>query len=466
MSVITPTYLSRAPLIIPKQGDSFIDITDPEQPSYTFLWAGEALELLSVSGYLQKCLKTPQQQQDRIDSIVTNFAATPLIHLETLRKIWPLTDSIIFDESPQSKRSELRELSIKKLIISSLDQEDVAWFDSCDWDMFPDLPRAIVSHLSTLIEQGVDVMKTSPSAGNLLWRASIFLNKKSNVLNLSTPLFNTMAGGQIADLFRKLFGIDSRHGSQNFTVERLIIFGAPLFNPAELQLFSRSTKETPDILQINTTTLSASAFLKIAVNDILPEPPLYLCRSYDFTTIKPHPACIPSPGTVSSIVLFFPTPVYDSLIIPKHFPFAFAHPRTTAMALLNFFKCLNTDGRILLNSYFTAGAHILKEEYRERKARYSETVLETPGWALFVSILPAKDDDPGVEKSLDMALYVRRERNVLEILSIPEIVGVDGMEDLKSDLWENEISRGFVKTRAGKDIPIRLLTEHQVRMLE
>jgi hypothetical protein len=58
----------------------------------------------------------------------------------------------------------LKELSLKKLTTSSLDQEDVAWFDACDWEMFPDLLRAILLNLSTLIEHRVDIMKTSPSA--------------------------------------------------------------------------------------------------------------------------------------------------------------------------------------------------------------------------------------------------------------------------------------------------------------
>ncbi|KAF8247106.1 hypothetical protein K440DRAFT_629812 [Wilcoxina mikolae CBS 423.85] len=282
---------------------------------------------------------------------------------------------------------------------------------------------------------------------------------------------------------------------KTFTVERLIIFGAPLFNPTEFQLFPRFTdsKETPEILQVNTTALSASAFLIRVVFDMPPEPSLFLYLSrepYDFTAIKPHPACIPSPETVSSIVLFFPNPVYNYLIIPMRVPFAFAHPRTTAVALITFFKCLNIDERIYLSNYPTTvarmfrscnpvkisercrndwykyaeeWAHILKGEYREKKARFVERVLEVPGWVLFVSIMPVRDD-PGAEE-LGYG-FVRKDGEKLEILSIPEIVGVDGMEDLQSELWENEISRGFVKTRAGKNVPIRLLMENQVRALE
>jgi len=247
----------------------------------------------------------------------------------------------------------LKELSLKKLTTSSLDQEDVAWFDACDWEMFPDLLRAILSNLSTLIEHRVDVMKTSPSAWNLLWRILILLNKKSDILNMSTIPFNTFT--QVAYLFKKLFeSVKSAEGCwikelnlsnnyplrakcvqqilatipKTFTVERLTIFGAPLFDPAELELFPgvTDTKETPDILQVNATALSASAFFKKVKSDISPWPPKYPPRpSSDFTTIKPHPACIPFPGTVSSIVLFFPVAVNNCLIVPMHIPFAFAH---------------------------------------------------------------------------------------------------------------------------------------------
>jgi hypothetical protein len=154
--------------------------------------------------------------------------------------------------------------------------------------MFPDLLRAILSNLSTLIEHRVDVMKTSPSAWNLLWRIFTLLNKKSDILNMSTLPFNTFT--QVAYLFKKLFeSAKSAEGRwikelnlsnypltakcvqqilatipKTFTVERFIIFGAPLFDPAELELFPgvTDTKETPDILQVNATALSASAFFK------------------------------------------------------------------------------------------------------------------------------------------------------------------------------------------------------------
>jgi hypothetical protein len=165
--------------------------------------------------------------------------------------------------------------------------------------MFPDLLRAILSNLSTLIEHRVDVMKTSPSAWNLLWRIFILLNKKSDILNMSTLPFNIFTY-----LFNKLFeSVESAEGRwikelnlsnnypltakcvqqilatipKTFTVERFIIFGAPLFDPAELELFPgvTDTKETPDILQVNATALSASAFFKKAKSDISPWPPKY-----------------------------------------------------------------------------------------------------------------------------------------------------------------------------------------------
>jgi len=203
----------------------------------------------------------------------------------------------------------LKELSLKKLTTSYLDQEDVAWFDACNWEMFPDLLRAILSNLSTLIEHRVDVTKNSPSAWNLLWCIFILLNKKSDILNMSTLPFNTFT--QVAYLFKKLFkSVESAEG-------RWI-----------RELFPRvtDTKETPDILQFSATALSASAFFKKAKSDISPWPPKYPPRpSSDFTTIKPHPACIPFPGTVSSIVLFFLVAVNNRLIVPMHIPFAFAH---------------------------------------------------------------------------------------------------------------------------------------------
>jgi len=74
----------------------------------------------------------------------------------------------------------LRGLSIEKLITASLEDEDAPWFDSSKLDMFPDLPKALISYLFILVEQGVNV-----AARDLLSR--LFIDS----LSLKVSMFST-----------------------------------------------------------------------------------------------------------------------------------------------------------------------------------------------------------------------------------------------------------------------------------
>lgn len=443
-------------------GFTVLDITDPFAPAYCFLWMGEnGDEVLSAKQYANLYSGIPEP------TTMLHLENVPVMTEATIWEIWPsrhtrIRGSFLSGETGlrdadvgenQGGVQSLRDLSVKRLVSSSFEQDDNCWLDCRDLDIFPDLPPAILSHIITQGEQRVNVMEKSSSAIKLLSFAFNALHKHERIddLNMSILPFSTMTAQHIASVFKSFFTSSWDGPAQRYTIkdlnlsanpnltcacvqhilsaipnyiviEKLIIVNLSTFQPRGLLLPPRSllspttTPSCPDILTVQSSALSALAL-----------PPLDIsAHTGDFMPIIPHPFGPASPNSVSSTVICFPIPSshsgFEGHAVPIHVPFNFAHPRTAAANLIEFIWCLANTGTGDFHEYpevvvkiFSAcnPVNILQvwglgklrtydyyhrfnewsEKRRTEKKAILSSVLEsaeaTGSWTVFVSAVPS-----------------------------------------------------------------------------
>jgi hypothetical protein len=352
-----------------------LDVTNPLKPEYAFLLTrDEPHKILSAREYSALY----KHRRDDGAGYFPYFDKIPLIDAARIREIWPSRLTILAPEKPQKVAGDtrgeikaetfqdevptLRELSMKQLIASGLEQEqDASWFDYCDLEIFPELPMAVISHISAQIERGVDIMRISPSAPDVVSQIFSMTNRDCKALDFSVTPYNTMTGDQLCKLLDVFFyGTEARSccfdelnlsNNSNITsacvqkilgvfpiiveIKKLVIFNCFRFQPDGLNLSPRLINTpacAPDILIVQNAALSALTFPKTGT------------RSRGFHNMTKTPSGLPSSGYVGAMVLCFPKFTED--VVPVHIPFHFAHPKTAAVASIDFFKCMvssNTD---------------------------------------------------------------------------------------------------------------------------
>ncbi|KAF8253358.1 hypothetical protein K440DRAFT_625413 [Wilcoxina mikolae CBS 423.85] len=452
-------------------------------------------EVLSAKQYANMYGEIPEPSLLCLDDV-------PVMTEATICEIWPSSHTRIggsFLAGETGRRDDanqggsttsttgevqsLRELSVKRLVSSSFEQDDNSWLNCRDLDIFPDLPPAIFSHVITQGEKGIDVMRKSSSAAKLVSFAFNALHKhqRIDILNMSTLPFSTMTAKHIASVLKSFFAgswdgfvqgytIKELNLSSNpnltracvqhilsaipnhITIEKLIIVNLPTFQPHGLLLPPRSILSPPttypDILTVQSLALSTLAL-----------PPLDLsAHTGDFMPIIPHPFGPASPNSVSSAVICFPVPSstngFEGHAVPIHVPFNFAHPRPAAAALIQFIWCLANTGTGDFHEYPEIVVKIFgqcnpvnilqvwgigkfrtydyyhrfnewSEKRRGEKMTILQSVLEnardTKSWTVFVSAVPSLYNVNAADVKIRYA-FVRESEGKLVIASIPELI--------------------------------------------